>query len=100
MTRAKFKAYVLGLNSTIMDSFKLEYETIQEKNYSLDFKYPTEEQLKEIKTIAKKEEIKVAKINKASDIIGNDDDILIELLRNKFGSRATDELLKFIQDKE
>ncbi len=50
ITRSKAWVRVLGVGDNMLQIIK-EYETLKEKNFELSFKYPTEEQRKQLKII-------------------------------------------------
>ena len=53
LTRSKFKAFVLGKDP--IKKYMEEYEFVKENKYKLVFKYPSENELTELKIIADKE---------------------------------------------
>lgn len=97
MTRAKFKTYVYGIESDIMTSLNEEYQEIKEKNYMLDFTYPTREVLRQMKSIAKVESKKMDTIQKVYKDVGNDTDITLEILKEQLGTPSIKDLIKELE---
>lgn len=94
MTRAKFKTYVYGVQGDVMETLNAEYQEVQEKNYTLDFVYPTQDVLREMKSIAKVESEKIDTIQKLYKDIGNDTDITLEILKEQVGATSGKDLIK------
>lgn len=97
MTRAKFKTYVYGIESDVMTSLDEEYQEIKDKNYMLDFTYPTKDVLKEMKSIAKVESKKMDTIQKVYKDVGNDTDITLEILKEQLGAASIKELIRELE---
>lgn len=93
MTRAKFKTFVLGVNSDVMSTLCAEFEEVKNKNYMLDFVYPTADVLKEMQSIAKVESKKMDTVQRVYSDIGNDMDITLELLKEQVGAASIKDLI-------
>ena len=102
MTRAKFMVYLYGVATgerSVMNSYDAELETVKSNDYELRFVYPTEEELKEMRSIAKVESEKYDNINKASKVLGNDIDSTIEILKAQLKIESQDELIEYLMGK-
>lgn len=102
MTRAKFMVYLYGVatgENSAMNSYETELETVKANDYELRFTYPTETELKEMKSIAKVESEKYENINKASRVLGNDIDSTLEILKAQLRIESKDELIEYLKRK-
>lgn len=97
MTRAKFKTYVYGVDGEVMETLKAEYQEVRDKNYLLDFVYPTKDVLQEMKSIAKVESEKIDTIQKVYKDVGNDTDITLEVLKEQIGVASIKDLIKELE---
>lgn len=97
LTRAKFKAYVYGVDGDVMKSLRDEYEEVKTKKYELDFIYPTSEVLKEIQNIAKVESEKYDTFQKVYKDVGDNTDVTIEILKEQIGANSIEELIRELQ---
>ena len=97
MTRAKFKTYVYGVEGDVMETLSAEYQDVCNKNYLLDFVYPTEDELKEMKSIAKKESEKMDTKKKVYKDIGNNTEITLEVLKEQIGVASLKDLIKELE---
>lgn len=97
MTRAKFKTYVYGVEGNMMETLCSEYNEITEKNYTLDFIYPTQDVLREMRSIAKVESEKADTIQKVYKDVGSDTEITIEVLKEQIGASSIDELIRRLE---
>lgn len=97
LTRAKYKAYVYGKKSETLETLIDEYEQIKQENYMLKFEYPTESELSEMKTIAKTEGEKAIKYNRISNDLGEDQDLMVQIMKDKFGAGSLEELINILQ---
>ena len=93
MTRAKFKVYILGMASPAMTTLINEYEEIREKDFTLDFIYPTDVQLKEMKTIVKSEAKNADTYEKAYKSLKDNKELTIEILKQQVGAGSIEELI-------
>lgn len=103
MTRAKFKVYVYGLDG--VDVIKKEAEEVKQKNYTLDFRYPTKDELKDLIKIAAKEEEEAADIAKGADILSklnksDSNTSLFEALKLAFGEEKARKMIEVTEDEE
>ena len=101
MTRAKYKVYVFGLQG--VDEIKKEAMVVKEKDYKLEFKYPTKEELKDLIKIAAKEEETAADIIKGADILtklnkSDTSSSLYEALKMVFGEEKAKKMIKAAED--
>ena len=85
------------MTSDIMTSLNEEYQEIKEKNYMLDFTYPTREVLRQMKSIAKVESKKMDTIQKVYKDVGNDTDITLEILKEQLGTPSIKDLIKELE---
>lgn len=94
MTRAKFKTYVYGTAGDVMETLCSEYEEVKEKNYTLDFDYPTLDVLKEMQSIAKVESEKMDTIEDVYKKVGTNTDVTIEVLKEQVGATSIEDLIR------
>ena len=102
MTRAKFMVYLYGVatgESSVMNSYEAELEAVKLNDYELRFIYPTEKELKEMRSIAKVESEKYDNINKASRVLGNDIESTLEILKAQLKIESEDELIEYLKRK-
>jgi len=102
MTRAKFMVYLYGVatgESSVMNSYEAELEAVKSNDYELRFIYPTEKELKEMRSIAKVESEKYDNINKASRVLGNDIESTLEILKAQLKIESEDELIEYLKRK-
>ena len=102
MTRAKFMVYLYGVatgESSVMNSYEAELEAVKSNDYELRFIYPTEKELKEMRSIAKVESEKYDNINKASRVLGNDIESTLEILKAQLKIESADELIEYLKRK-
>ena len=99
MTRSKFKVYITGQKS--IEQYINEYNLVKQNNFELKFKYPTNTELKELKTIAKQENITASNIEqlveKFKTFKGNNE-LLKEILLAQTGQSDIDGLITFIEN--
>lgn len=98
MTRAKFKVYVYGVAGKVMDTLKDEYEEVKKENFTLAFTYPTEQQLKKIRTIAKKEAKNADTFERVFKDLKDDKELTIEILKEQIGASSIDELINKLKE--
>ena len=80
-----------------METLKAEYQEVRDKNYLLDFVYPTKDVLQEMKSIAKVESEKIDTIQKVYKDVGNDTDITLEVLKEQIGVASIKDLIKELE---
>lgn len=97
MTRAKFKTYVLGVKSEVMDTLCSEFEEVKSKNYTLDFVYPTKDVLEEMQSIARVETEKMDKVQRVYKDVGENTDITLEVLKEQVGAASIKDLIKELE---
>lgn len=97
MTRAKFKTVVLGANSEVMDTLCAEFQEVRNKEYMLDFVYPTEDVLRKMQSIAKVESEKMDTVQRVYNDVGDDTDITLEVLKEQMGAASMKDLIKELQ---
>lgn len=68
MTRARYAVWLMGMSQVKL--FEKEIESVKNKNYSLDFTYPTIPQLDEIKTYGESESVNEKKVRNVAKEIG------------------------------
>lgn len=100
LTRAKYKAYICGKKSETLETLINEYRKIKQENYMLNFVYPTKEELSEMKTIAKTEGEKAAKYARISNDLGEDQDLMVQIMKDKFGAGSLEELIDMLQEQK
>ena len=98
MTRAKFKVYVYGVAGKVMDTLKDEYEEVKKENFTLAFTYPTEQQLKKIRTIAKKKTKNADTFERVFKDLKDDKELTIEILKEQIGASSIDELINKLKE--
>lgn len=98
LTRAKFKAYIYGIDDSVMKTLMQEYEQVKAENFTLKFTYPTEKQLDKMKTISRNEAKDADILSKVSKSLGNNKNLTIEILKEQIGVATMDELIKKLQE--
>ncbi len=101
MTRAKFMVYLYGVvtgESSVMNSYETELETVKANDYELRFTYPTEAELKKMRSIAKVESKKYENINQASRVLGDDIDSTLEVLKAQLKVESKEELIELLKN--
>ena len=98
MTRAKFKVYIYGVESSAMTTLINEFNEIKEKNFTLDFRYPTENELHKMKTIAKTEAKNANSYEKAFKSLKDNKELTIEILKEQVGAGSIAELIGKLQE--
>lgn len=93
MTRAKFKVYVYGVAGDVMNTLKNEYEEVKKENFTLAFTYPTEQELAQIRTIAKKEAKNADTFERVFKDLKDDKELTIEILKEQTGAHSIAELI-------
>lgn len=98
MTRAKMKVYVYGGNE--IQKYIDEYEVVRDKNYKLDFKYPTKEELRLMQTTAENEDIEHKNITKAVELTKGikDPKLMIEIMMAQTGCKTIEELQEYLNN--
>lgn len=98
MTRAKFKVYIYGVESSAMTTLINEFGEIREKIFTLDFRYPTENELRKMKTIAKTEAKNADSYEKAFKSLKDNKELTIEILKEQVGAGTIAELINKLQE--
>ena len=103
MTRAKFKVYVFGLSG--VEEIIKEASIVKEKDYKLEFQYPTKDELKNMIKIARKEEEEITEIIKGIDVMSKykkaeSFDGLYEMFKNVFGEEKAKQMIEVIQNEK
>lgn len=93
MTRAKFKVYISGTAGSAMTTLINEFKEIREKDFTLDFRYPTEEELRKMRTIAKTEAKNADTYEKAFKSLKDNKELTIEILKEQVGAGSIAELI-------
>ena len=93
MTRAKFKVYILGVAGSVMTTLINEFGEVKEKNFTLDFRYPTEGELYKMQTIAKTEAKNADTYEKAFKSLKDNKELTIEILKEQVGAGSIEELI-------
>jgi len=100
ITRSKIKSYILG--SRGIEKFIEEVETVKNKQYSLDFVYPTLQELEKIHTTASKEAQNINDLLKAIELgktlRETNSSVMLDLLLEQTGSNNIDDLLDYIKE--
>ena len=98
MTRAKFKVYILGVAGSAMTTLINEFREIKGKNFTLDFRYPTEEELRKMRTIAKTEAKNADTYEKVFKSLKDNKELTIEILKEQVGAGSIAELIGKLQE--
>ena len=75
-----------------------EFNEIKEKNFILDFRYPTENELHKMKTIAKTEAKNANSYEKAFKSLKDNKELTIEILKEQVGAGSIAELIGKLQE--
>lgn len=98
MTRAKFKVYIFGAAGPALTTLINEFNEIKEKNFTLDFTYPTEKELREMRTIAKTEAKNADSYEQAFRRLKDNKELTIEILKEQIGAESIAELINKLQE--
>lgn len=98
MTRAKFKVYILGAAGSSMTTLINEFSEIKDKDFTLDFRYPTEEELRKMRTIAKTEAKNADTYEKVFKSLKDNKELTIEILKEQVGAGSIAELIGKLQE--
>lgn len=98
MTRAKFKVYISGVAGSAMTTLINEFNEIKGKDFTLDFRYPTEEELRKMRTIAKTEAKNADTYEKAFMSLKDNKELTIEILKEQVGAGSIAELIGKLQE--
>ena len=100
MTRSKFLVYILDSNGST--KYDHEIEKVIEKNYTLEFEYPTKRQMQNIRTNSKAEITAIKSMNNAvksfRNVVVHNKKLEIELLLQQTGKENIDELIEYISE--
>lgn len=97
-TRAKFKVYALGIEGETLESIINEYKEIIAADYKLKFKYPTEEELQNMRIISQKEVEDASKIDKAIKTLGGNTELTLGILKEQLKVESIDDLITKIRE--
>lgn len=90
--------YIYGVESSAMTTLINEFGEIREKNFTLDFRYPTENELRKMKTIAKTEAKNADSYEKAFKSLKDNKELTIEILKEQVGAGTIAELINKLQE--
>ncbi len=97
-TRAKFKVYALGIEGETLESIINEYNDIAKAGYKLQFKYPTEQELQNMRIISQKEVEDASKFDKAIRTLGGNTELTLGILKEQLKVESIDDLIAKIKE--
>lgn len=97
-TRAKFKVYALGIEGETLDAIINEHDKIVNADYKLKFKYPTEQELQNMRIISQREAEDVNKYDKAISALGGNTELTLGILKEQFKVESTEDLIAKIRE--
>lgn len=97
MTRARFRASIIGVKGDALSTLVTECRDIAEHNFTLKFRYPTSKELEDMRTIAKEDAKNAETFGDAYNKLRGRTDMTVEILKEQLGVSSIDELINKLQ---